>query len=93
MPKTYTPKEIAAQFGTDPKNLRKFLRKDAKDKGVENPGKGQRWSIEANKVKALKKGFDAWMLAKATNEDKGDNLPDAPEGDDEVFDPETAPDA
>ena len=69
-----TPKEIALEWGTDAKTLRKFLRKDAKDKGVDNPGKGQRWAIEARSLKSMQKRFDAWIAAKAP---KGDDAPES----------------
>jgi hypothetical protein len=63
--RTLTPKEIALEWGTDAKTLRKFLRKDIKEKGLESPGKGQRWSIDARSLKTLQKRFDAWNEAKA----------------------------
>lgn len=63
--KTLTPKEIALQWGTTPRTLRKFLRTNAKAKGLETPGKGSRWAIEARKVASLKKGFDAWKVTQA----------------------------
>ena len=62
---TYSPKQIALEWGTDAKTLRKFLRKDIRDAGGENPGKGHRWEIEARSVKSLQKRFIAWNEAKA----------------------------
>jgi transposase-like protein len=70
---TRTPKEIAQIFQTDPKTLRKFLRKDARDQGIETPGKGSRWAIEARKVKALQKRFDAWNAARTPQSDESPN--------------------
>jgi hypothetical protein len=64
-----TPKDIALEWGTDAKTLRKFLRKDIKDKGLESPGKGQRWAIDARSLKSLQKRFDAWNAAKAIKTD------------------------
>lgn len=64
MAKVMTPTEIAAEFGTDGREVRKFLRSiTPKD---EQPGKGSRWSIEANatQLKKLRKQFDAWNEAK-----------------------------
>lgn len=68
--KTFTPKEIAQKFATDPKTLRKFLRKDAKDNGGENPGKGARWAIPATSLKGLQKRFDAWNATKHTEKEE-----------------------
>ena len=68
---TVTPKELAQEFETDPRTLRKFLRRNARDNGLETPGKGSRWAIERKDVKKLRKGFDAWIAAnaeKATDE-------------------------
>lgn len=71
--RTLTPKEIALDFGTNARTLRKFLR-DAKSPfrpdWVENPGKGSRYAIEARRLKSLRKGFDAWIDAKVTVEEE-----------------------
>jgi len=69
MAKTMTPKEIAAEFGTDPRTLRKFLRTDARDRGVATPGKGSRWEIEARSVRSLRKRFDSWIAARTPETD------------------------
>jgi hypothetical protein len=76
---TATPKEIAAQFGTSAKTLRKFLRQEAKDAGVETPGKGGRWAIERKTLRSLRKRFDAWQIAQA--EAKAARLAEAAESD------------
>lgn len=60
---TRTAKEVALQFETTPRNLRKFLR--SKDGLNTRVGKGNRWSIEAKDVRKLRKSFDAWEAAKA----------------------------
>jgi DNA-binding GntR family transcriptional regulator len=61
--RTLTPKEIAAEFGTSPKRLRKFLRSET---AVEDrPGKGGRWAIPASTVKSMRKRFDAWSAEEA----------------------------
>jgi hypothetical protein len=60
--KTLTPKEIAVEFQTDPKTLRKFLRSiTPKD---DQPGKGSRWSVPANakSLTKLRSQFDAWEI-------------------------------
>lgn len=77
-----TPKELALRFGTTPKNLRKFLRSDAKGKGLETPGKGSRWAIPANQAKALQKRFDAWNAAKAVKAEEAVTEVEAPEAPD-----------
>lgn len=64
MSKVMTPKEIAADFETDARTLRKFLRSQAKANGTETPGKGSRWAIEARTMRSLRKQFDAWVAAK-----------------------------
>lgn len=65
---TRTVKEVALAFETDGRTLRKFLRSTTpKD---EQPGKGNRWSIEAKDVRKLRKGFDAWVAAKAEKADE-----------------------
>jgi hypothetical protein len=60
--KTLTPKEIAVDFGTDPKTLRKFLRSITPVD--DRPGKGSRWSIPGNakNLKSLRTQFDAWEI-------------------------------
>lgn len=60
---TRTVKEVAVEFETDGRTLRKFLR--STDGLNTRVGKGNRWSIEAKDVRKLRKGFDAWMAAKA----------------------------
>lgn len=62
--KTLTPKEIALDWGTSGKTLRKFLRQDEKVKALA-PGKGGRWAIPANSLKGLKTRFIAWKAAQA----------------------------
>lgn len=71
-----TAKEIAQKLETTPRTLRKFLRSDEK---VESPGKGGRYSIQANQVTALKRRFDAWVAAKAVEVPESDSTLD--EGD------------
>ena len=63
--KTMTPKEIAVEFGTDGRTLRKFLRSITPVE--DRPGKGSRWSIPASKsqLTKLQKNFDAWVEARA----------------------------
>lgn len=52
-----TPKEFAEKVGSDPKTVRRFLRKLM---GENTPGKGQRWAIEANAVDDLAKRFASY---------------------------------
>jgi hypothetical protein len=67
-----TPKDIALEFETTAKTLRKFLRKDEKAisaNGGETPGKGGRWAIPASQVKSLQKRFDAWIEANRSKQE------------------------
>lgn len=58
----YSAKEVAAQFDTDARTLRKFLRSDANDV-VATVGKGHRYEITATEAKKLRKAFDSWNAA------------------------------
>lgn len=59
---TITPKELAAELGTDARTVRKFLRSPA---GFDaRVGKGQRWSIESKSVRSLKAKFTKWDEAR-----------------------------
>src|SRR5690349_14282854 len=64
---TITTAELAAEFDTTPRNLRKFLRDDARsaDKGDTLPGKGGRYAIERKQVAGLKKRYTKWQAAQA----------------------------
>lgn len=60
MSKVMTPAEIASEFKSDGKTVRKFLRSiTPKD---EQPGKGSRWAVPANatQLKKLQKQFNEW---------------------------------
>lgn len=57
---TKTPKEIAVEFGSDARTVRKFLRSEGT-----RVGKGNRHAVEAKGMKSLRKRFDAWVAAKA----------------------------
>jgi len=60
MSKVVTPSELAVQFETDGRTVRKFLRSiTPRD---EQPGKGGRWSIDgtAKNVNKLRKQFNDW---------------------------------
>lgn len=69
MTTTLTVKDVAADFGTDPRTLRKFLRSQAKAAGgtigVDTPGKGGRYSFEPKEVRAMKKAFATFKAAEA----------------------------
>lgn len=60
---SYTTTTLAAEVGTTPKELRKFLRGETS--GVESVGKGGRYNIEltATQLAKLKKNHDAWVAA------------------------------
>lgn len=60
-----TPTDLAAEFETDSRTVRKFLRSvTPKDK---QPGKGHRWGIEKRQLRSLRKQYTDWSasLAKA----------------------------
>lgn len=60
MAKTLTTKELAEEFETDPRTLRKFLRATLD----ETPGKGSRYAIQAKQVRSLKSKFQKWDEAR-----------------------------
>jgi len=60
-----TATELAAEFKTDPKTVRRFLRADFRDRGLPTPGKGHQWRIERKTVAALRKRHAAWAVAEA----------------------------
>lgn len=77
-----TTTEIAAEFETTPRTLRKFLRADAKSKGAPTPGKGSRYSIEKRELRSLRKRFNDWHAALEAKRAEGDSTDDAPEAPD-----------
>lgn len=70
-----TTAEYATELATDPRTLRKFLRADARERGIPTPGKGARWALkgDARSLAAAKKRFIAWQAA----QDKGDETPES----------------
>lgn len=63
MSTTLTPTEVASEFDTDSKTLRKFLRSvTPRD---EQPGKGGRWAVPGTKAQLnkLRKQFNTWHAA------------------------------
>ena len=58
---TLTAKELATEFASDPKTIRKFLR----SLSTERPGKGGRWAINRSDLPAVKARFDAFNSRKA----------------------------
>lgn len=64
---TLTPKEIAVKFDSDARTVRKFIRQD-----TGKVGKGHRHAIDSKSLKSMQKRFDAWIAAKATTDEKGD---------------------
>jgi hypothetical protein len=67
---TLTAKEAARELGTDARTFRKFMR--AVTPKEDQPGQGNRYSIEQRKMKALKKQFDEWSAPKAKASDNGE---------------------
>jgi hypothetical protein len=81
MAKTMSPAEIAVEFESTGREVRKFLRSiTPKD---EQPGKGSRWAVEANapQLRKLRKQFEEWTAAKA---EKADTETEVEETEDEV---------
>lgn len=58
-----TPADLAEEIGTTAKICRKFLRDNARENGMEIPGKGSRWAIEKKSVRSLKAKFAKWNAA------------------------------
>lgn len=61
---TITATELAAELGTTGREVRKFLRADAKVNDQDTPGKGSRYAIERKQVAGLKKRFADWDTAR-----------------------------
>lgn len=64
-----TASEFAVEVEATPREVRKFLRADAKERGVATPGKGARYAIEKREVRALAKRFAAWREAREAKDD------------------------
>lgn len=58
-----TTTELAEICETTPRNLRKFLRADLRERNLEIPGKGARYAIEKREVKGLQNRFKKWNAA------------------------------
>lgn len=66
MAKTATPlttADVATEFDTTPRNLRKFLRDDARGRDLPIVGKGSRWSIARKDLRSLRSRFAKWEKA------------------------------
>lgn len=71
-----TTAELAAEIGTTPREVRKFLRSD--ESPIEPVGKGSRYSIEKRQVAQLRKKYAKWDEArKADSEDNSDEVPES----------------
>jgi hypothetical protein len=70
-----TTADAAAELATDPRTLRKFLRADARARGVETPGKGARWALkgDARSLAAMKKRFIAWQAEQAETDNTSES--------------------
>lgn len=77
---TMNTTEVAAEFGTTPRELRKFLRSpEGTDSKV---GKGARWSIEKRDLRSLRSKFSKWDEApKAAKVDEAPETDITPEAD------------
>lgn len=61
----FTTAQVAEKFDTTPRNLRKFLRADARNRDAADalPGKGARYSLEGKDLAPMKKRFKVWAAA------------------------------
>ena len=75
MKMSMTTAQIATEFDTTPRTLRKFLRSN--DSGIESVGKGSRYALPSSKrdLTAMRKRFDAWEAARTAP--PADDAPDA----------------
>lgn len=79
---TITATELAVELNTTGREVRKFLRADAKAKNIPTPGKGARYAIEKKQIASLKKRFAAWDEARTAKTDDAPEVEvDAPEVD------------
>lgn len=64
---TLTTAEVAAEFDTTPRTLRKFLRADARNRDAADtlPGKGSRYALERKALKGMRTRFNKWQAAEA----------------------------
>lgn len=72
---TLTTTEVAAELGTDPRTLRKFLR-DSRGEGKAVVGKGARYSFEKREIRSLKSQFGKWLAAREAEKAAADNTPE-----------------
>jgi predicted transcriptional regulator len=77
---TITATELAAEIGTTPREVRKFLRADAKAHDAQTPGKGSRYAIDRKQVRSLKARYAKWDEARKAAE--AEKSAEAPESDD-----------
>lgn len=88
----FTTSQVAEKFETTPRNLRKFLRADARanDRADSLPGKGSRYTLEGKELAGMRKRFNAWQVEQAKERAAraakaaadAEVAADAPEGDD-----------
>lgn len=93
---TLNTTEVATEFGTTARTLRKFLRSP---QGADSTvGKGARWSIEKRDLRSLRKRFQTWSTAQEARKVQAAEAPveveeiietdfdslDAPETDEEL---------
>lgn len=75
-----TTAQVAEEFDTTARELRKFLRSEAS--GIESVGKGARYTLPGNKreLTKLRKQFDEWTASKVkTAETVGEDASDEDE--------------
>ena len=56
-----TAQELAVEFETDARTIRKFLRSVTPKEN--QPGKGKKWGIEKKSLRTLRKQYSEWVPA------------------------------
>ena len=74
-----TTTDMAVEFGTTPRNLRKFLRSE--ESGIAPVGKGARYALPGSKreMTALRKRFDSWTEAREAAKVEAETETDTPD--------------
>lgn len=69
---TLSAPQLAAQIGTDPKTLRRFLREND---SFRNPGSGKRYTFTAREAASVEKAFRAWDGTRTRRQTTGETRP------------------
>lgn len=69
---TLSAPQLAAEIGTDPKTLRRFLREND---SFRNPGSGKRYTFTPREAESVKRAFNAWDGTRTRRQTTGDTRP------------------